>query len=65
VLVEAMAAGVPCVARDTRGRKGKDGRPAKTRELKVGVVGVFRHADARGRPVREVETETYRFSNGA
>jgi hypothetical protein len=24
--------GVPCVAKDTRGRKGKDGRPAKTRE---------------------------------
>lgn len=51
--------GVPCVARDTRGRKGKDGRPAKTRELKVGVVGVFRHADARGRPVRDPGAETH------
>jgi hypothetical protein len=51
--------GVPCVARDTRGRKGKDGLPAKTRELKVGVVGVFRHADARGRPVRNPHAETH------
>jgi hypothetical protein len=51
--------GVPCVAKDTRGRKGKDGRPAKTREIKVGVVGLFRHADARGRPVRDPGAETH------
>lgn len=51
--------GVPCVAKDTRGHKGKNGKPAKTRELKVGVVGLFRYADARGRPVRDPGAETH------
>ena len=51
--------GVPCVKRDTRGRKGKDGKPAKTREIKVGVVGTFRWMDVRGRPVRDPGGETH------
>ncbi len=45
--------GVPCVKKDTRGRRGKDGNPAKTREVKVGVVGTYRRLDRRGRPVRD------------
>lgn len=51
--------GVPCVKRDTRRHKGKDGKRAKTREVKVGVVGTFRWADARGRPVRDLGAETH------
>jgi hypothetical protein len=51
--------GVPCVKKDTRGRKGKDGKPAKTREIKVGVVGTFRWKDKRGRPVRDRRGETH------
>lgn len=51
--------GVPCVKRDTRGRKGKDGRRAKTREIKVGVVGTYRWTDGRGRPVRDRGAETH------
>lgn len=51
--------GVPCVRKDTRGRKGKDGKPAKTREVKVGVVGTFRWVDARRRPIRDPGGETH------
>ena len=51
--------GVPCVKMDTRGRKGKDGKPARTREIKVGVIGTFRWKDERGRPVRDRGGETH------
>ena len=51
--------GVPCVKKDTRGRKGKDGKPARTREIKVGVIGTFRWKDKRGRPVRDRGVETH------
>lgn len=51
--------GVPCVKKDTRGRVGKNGKPAGTREIKVGVIGTFRWKDARGRPVRDPRGETY------
>ena len=46
--------GVPCVKKDVRGVKGKGGDgKAKTREVKVGVVGTYRRIDGRGRPVRD------------
>ena len=51
--------GVPCTKKDTRNRKGKDGKPAKTREIKVGVIGTYQWKDARGRPVRDPRGETY------
>ncbi len=51
--------GVPCVKKDTRNRKGKDGKPARTREIKVGVVGTYRWKDARDRPVRDPGGETH------
>lgn len=52
--------GVPCVKKDLKGVKGKgpDGR-AKTRELKVGVVGTYRRLDRKGRPVRDPGCESH------
>ena len=51
--------GVPCTKKDTQNRKGKDGKPAKTREIKVGVIGTYQWKDVRGRPVRDPRGETY------
>lgn len=51
--------GVPCIKKDTRKRKGKDGKPAKTRELKVGVIGTYRWIDSRRCPVRDPGSETH------
>lgn len=52
--------GVPCVKKDMRGVRGRgpDGR-AKTREVKVGVVGTFRRLDRKGRPVRDPGCESH------
>lgn len=52
--------GVPCVKKDMRGvkGKGKDGK-AKTREVKVGVVGTYRRLDKKGRPVRDPGCESH------
>lgn len=52
--------GVPCVKKDVRGvkGKGKDGT-AKTREVKVGVVGTYRRLDSKGRPVRDPGCESH------
>ena len=52
--------GVPCVKKDVRGVKGKgqDGK-AKTREVKVGVVGTYRRLDSKGRPVRDPGCESH------
>jgi hypothetical protein len=54
--------GVPCVKKGTRGRRGKDGRPARTREIKVGVAGTYRRVDRRGRPVRDPGCGTHTAS---
>ena len=55
--------GVPCVKKDMRGVKGRgpDGR-AKTREVKVGVVGTYRRLDKKGRPVRDPGCESHLVS---
>jgi len=50
--------GVPCVKKDMRGVRGKDGK-AKTREVKVGVVGTYRRLDKKGRPVRDPGCESH------
>ena len=52
--------GVPCVKEDLRGVKGKgmDGK-ARTREVKVGVVGTYRRLDRKGRPVRDTGCESH------
>jgi hypothetical protein len=54
------ASGVPVVARETEGRKGKDetGKP-KTREAKLGCVFTQREVDEKGYAVRDEESTTY------
>ena len=51
---------MPCVKKDVRGVRGKgaDGK-AKTREVKVGVVGTYRRLDKKGRPVRDPGCEPH------
>lgn len=51
--------GVPCVKADLSGSKGKNG-PAKTREIKVGIVGFYSRVDKKtGRPVRDRKCEIH------
>lgn len=50
--------GVPVVARETEGRKGKQG-PAKTREVKLGCLFTQTRLDAEGRPERDPESTSY------
>lgn len=50
--------GVPVVARETEGRKGKDGK-AKTREAKLGCVFTQTTVDEEGYAVRDEESTTY------
>jgi len=54
------ASGVPVVARETEGRKGKDetGKP-KTREAKLGCVFTQTEVDEKGYAVRDEESTTY------
>ncbi len=52
--------GVPVVARETEGRKGKDPTgKAKTREAKLGCVFTQTTVDAEGYPIRDAESTTY------
>jgi len=52
--------GVPVVARETEGRKGKDeSGKAKTREAKLGCVFTQTTVDEKGCPVRDVDSTTY------
>ena len=52
--------GVPVVARETEGRKGKDPTgKAKTREAKLGCVFTQTRVDQQGYPVRDEESTTY------
>ena len=54
--------GVPCVKKDLRGVKAKDGKRPKAREVKVGVVGTYRRLDKKGRPVRDPGCESHLVS---
>jgi len=54
--------GVPCVKKDMRGVRGKDGKKPKAREAKVGVVGTYRRLDKKGRPVRDPGCESHLVS---
>jgi hypothetical protein len=57
--VEMDGTGVPSVAAETMGRKGKDGGAARTREVKLGCVFTQASRDERGRPVRDEGSTTY------
>lgn len=52
--------GVPVVARETEGRRGKDETgKAKTREAKLGCVFTQTTVDERGYPLRDADSTTY------
>ena len=58
--IEMDGTGVPVVAAETAGRVGKiPGRPARTREVKLGCVFTQTATDDAGRPVRDEDSTTY------
>lgn len=57
--VEMDGTGVPMVASETEGRRGKGDEQAHSREVKLGCVFTQTRVDARGRPVREEASTTY------
>ncbi len=58
--IEMDGTGVPVVTRETEGRVGKTvGKPARTREVKLGCVFTQTTTDAQNRPVRDEDSTTY------
>ena len=57
--IEMDGTGVPTASAATAGRRGKDGGPARTREVKLGCVFTQTRRDERGRPVREEGSTSY------
>ena len=58
--IEMDGTGIPVVAAETEGRAGKAaGKPARTREVKLGCVFTQTTTDDRGRPVRDEDSTTY------
>ena len=49
----------PCTKADTKGVLGRDGKPAKGRELKVGMVGVYKWLGKNGVPVIPANKRQY------
>lgn len=57
--LEMDGTGVPTAAAETADRPGKDGGPARTREVKLGCVFTQASCDPAGRPVRDEDSTTY------
>ena len=58
--IEMDGTGVPVVKKETVGRQGKtDGRPAHTREVKLGCVFTQTSYDKEGFPIRDPGSTTY------
>ena len=58
--VQMDGTGVPVVKKETEGRKGKaDGRPAHTREAKLGCVFTQTGWDEKGYAIRDADSTTY------
>ena len=58
--IEMDGTGVPVIAAETEGRKGKNGdQPAHTREVKLGSVFTQTGTNKEGRPVRDEGSTTY------
>jgi hypothetical protein len=58
--VQLDGTGVPVVKKETEGRQGKtDGRPAHTREAKLGCVFTQTAWDKEGYPIRNPDSTTY------
>jgi hypothetical protein len=58
--IQMDGTGVPVVKKETVGRKGKtDGRPAHTREVKLGCVFTQVGWDSKGYAIRDADSTTY------
>jgi hypothetical protein len=58
--VEMDATAIPVVKKETVGRAGKDpGKPARTRDGKLGCVFTQTKTDAQGYPIRDPDSTTY------
>jgi hypothetical protein len=58
--IEMDGTGIPVVKKETVGRRGKtDGRPAHTREVKLGCVFTQTTWDKEGYPIRDPDSTTY------
>ena len=57
--VEIDATGIPVVKKETVGRQGKDGHPARHRDVKVGCVFTQTTWDAEGYAIRDPDATTY------
>lgn len=57
--IEMDGTGVPTVAAETAGRKGKRGAQARTREVKLGCVFTQTTCDEQGRPIRDEDSTSY------
>ena len=51
MVISVDGTGAPCTHADTDGVKGKEEAEAGTRELKVALVSVYTHVDAKGKPL--------------
>jgi hypothetical protein len=57
--IEMDGTGVPVVPAETESRKGKNGGPARTREVKLTAVFTQTTTDQKGRPVRDEASTSY------
>jgi hypothetical protein len=58
--VEIDGTGIPVVKKETQGRTGKvEGKPARTREVKLGCVFTSAGVDGEGNPIRGPDSTTY------
>ena len=57
--IEMDATGIPVVKKETVGRQGKDGHPARHRDVKVGCVFTQTTWDAEGYAIRDPDSTTY------
>ncbi|HEY2383455.1 MAG TPA: ISKra4 family transposase [Terriglobia bacterium] len=58
--IEMDGTGIPVVKKETVGRQGKtEGRPAHTREVKLGCVFTQTTCDKEGYPIRDPDSTTY------
>ncbi len=57
--VEIDATGIPVVKKETVGRQGKDGHPARHRDVKVGCVFTQTTWGAEGYAIRDPDSTTY------
>jgi hypothetical protein len=59
MLISVDGTGAPCTHADTDGVRGKEDEEAGTRELKVALVTVYTHVDAKGRPITSRACTSY------